>query len=301
MRHLLDGVLRRRLATSPDRAWSSGNADPRPMIVGLTVLVVLLTSSAAGDAGAMPSTDAAASDRYMLKRSTRDGTLRYDGHAWSATIFPDGTFKFDDHFVSDIQVRPPWRPIGRTAGPSLGAQLKALVTQGPASSPQPQPDRSPEPRVPRMSPYRPDPSEVCRYPEPCALSAPLLMIEVSGRIDFNDFLLRLSGKDPYRHEKARFLAVTQDLRLRLASEARRRAAQIALKSLDLDLERIVASTAAKGEKLARIEAIAADLDTQTEQGAAARALVRSAQRRVETQRHAHSEQAQSKAQAVPQD
>ncbi|HTA19291.1 MAG TPA: hypothetical protein VK989_08360, partial [Polyangia bacterium] len=139
-------------------------------------------------------------------------------------------------------------------------------TDDPPDDPRP----TPVPLVPRMSPYRPDPSEACYYPMDCYFQAAVVLVGVGGTFDLTDELYRLSGKDPYRHEKARFLAATRELRGGLSARAvagdvRRASAALMerLRSIACDDSRSVA------ERRAFVEALRREMDGDTDDARAA--------------------------------
>ena len=124
--------------------------------------------------------------------------------------------------------------------------------------------------MPRTSPYRPDPSEACYYPMDCYFQAAVVLVGVGGTFDLTDELIRLSGQDPYRRDKARFLAATRDLRGGLSARAvagdvRRASAALSerLRSIACDDSRSVA------ERRAFVEALRKEMDGDSDDARAA--------------------------------
>jgi hypothetical protein len=225
----------------------------------------------------------AADDRPYELRRAKDGTgaLVYDGPGFTARIARDGAVRFDDHHFafarswSLLPVAPLPMPRGR---PSLQSTFEDLMAHRDAATPQR--DVSPDPRpqgiplVPRMSPYRPDPSEACQYPRDCYFQAGLVLVGVGGTFDLTDELIRLSGQDPNRREKARFLAATRDLRGGLsaravAADVRRASAALSerLRAIACDETRSVA------ERRAFVEALRREVDSDGDDARAAVAAI----------------------------
>lgn len=147
------------------------------------------------------------------------GDLIYDGRGFLARVAPDGGVKFDDKRVTGLTPLP-WlpEPVGYGV-PSLQSTLR-MALQGKRPPPAPAPDTSgPPPEttsvIPEVSRYRPDPRESCRT---CTIDLPTpALVSALGRFDVGDELSRLSGQDPNRVEKARFLTATRDTRVQMAA------------------------------------------------------------------------------------
>jgi hypothetical protein len=214
-------------------------------------------------------------DRPYELRRTKDGTgdLLYEGPGFVARVARDGSVRFDDkHFAllrswSWLPFAPLPTPRGRpTLQSAFEDMLARRAPRDTARDDTPvDPRPEPPPLVPRMSPYRPDPSEACQYPRDCYFDAGLVLVGVGGTLDLTDELLRLSGQDPYRREKARFLGATRDLRSGLAAHAvaadvRREAAALSprLQSIACDAGRSVA------ERRAVLEALRKEMDGDTD-------------------------------------
>jgi len=164
----------------------------------------------------------APSDDEMVLRPAGDGSgdLVYEGKGIRARVAPDGSVRFDDKRLTGSSLMP-WLPIGVQLGvPSLQSSLKMLLRGKPAPPPPERDDRGPPAEttqvIPLVSRYLADPREGCRT---CAFDARLMVFNAIGRFDLTDELLRLDGQDPYRLEKARFLAVTHDARIEMAAKA----------------------------------------------------------------------------------
>jgi hypothetical protein len=73
---------------------------------------------------------------------------------------------------------------------------------------------------------------LCPEPSTCyALPGLLVLTGVNVNADLTDEILHTMGQDPYRVQKARFLAATLDVRMRLAVQAQRDDLQISLEQL----------------------------------------------------------------------
>jgi len=218
-------------------------------------------------------------DRYELRRA-KDGTgeLVYDGPGFTARIARDGSVRFDDKRLTLLRSWSllPFAPLPMPRGrPSLQSTFEDLVarrdSRGPGrGDPPADPRPEPPPLIPRMSPYRPDPSEVCQYPRDCYFQAWIVVVGVGGTFDLTDELIRLSGQDPYRRDKARFLAATRELRGGLsaravAADVRRASTALTerLRSISCDERRSVA------ERRAFVEALRREMDGDTDDARAA--------------------------------
>jgi len=223
-------------------------------------------------------------NEYELRRAgDGSGDLVYGASGFEGRIHRDGSVTFRDKWVT-MSPLPAWFPI-RTGvrGPTVQGLLRNVLigrTTNPTGAPQPaRSDADDVPAdvravIPSVTPYRPDPREVCRYPQACFFSADLLKVSVTGTFDLTDTLMRLNGKDPYRVEKARFLTHTSELRIRLAARAHGDDVRNAAASLTTELESIAANQALSlAERRAIITGLSAELDTDSDEGRQARALI----------------------------
>lgn len=207
---------------------------------------------------------------YDLQRA-KDGSgeLVYEASGFTAHVERDGNVHFrDKHFsVTKINLLP-WAPSRTPQGtPTLQGLLAGLNARNRAPlhphrpyDPRDVPDQPPTP-IARMSPYRPDPSEACHYPQACFFQPDATLINVSGTFDLTDELMRLEAQDPYRYEKARFLGATRDLRTRLAVRAHAEDIHRAVTDLPLTLEAIACDDRLPvGERRAILEGLRAEMD-----------------------------------------
>lgn len=220
-------------------------------MAALTMTLALVLAAADGGAPAagppsllapLPSEPSAAADRPFELKRAKNGDLVYEGPDFTARIAPDGTASFSEKGVSVEKGLSlfPWAPMPPRGGPTLQSTISDLLHhRKPRSS---APDASPrpgyQPLIPQMSPYRPDPSEACKYPRACYFDAGIVVVGVGGHFDLTDELMRLGGQDPYRQEKAKFLAVTAELRGGLAARALAANLRRATAELPGTLERI---------------------------------------------------------------
>jgi hypothetical protein len=258
--------------------------------------VTLALALAAGDAGAPgpaaspppapappsllapPKKAAPPADRSYELHRAKDGSgdLVYEAPGFTARIAPDGTARFiDRHF----RLIGPWSLLAPVAPPRGQASLQSLIVDvlgrktphrsQPADA---DPPPGPVPLVPAMTPYRPDPREACTYPRPCFFDAAVVIVGVGGGFDLTDELMRLAGQDPYRVEKARFLAATSPLRGGLAARALGANVRRATKELPGELEAIACDGGRSvRERRATIEALRDEIAGDTP---AARAAVK---------------------------
>jgi hypothetical protein len=205
---------------------------------------------------------------YTLVRA-KDGTgdLVYEAPGFTARIAPDGTPRFIDHRFTFMR---PWSfvPFAPLPGPSGRPSLQGVVVDllshrkpGRGSPADANPPPAPVPLKPTMTPYRPDPAEACRYPRSCYFEAAVVLVGVGGTFDLTDELMRLAGEDPYRHEKAKFLSATTDLRGGLAARALVDNVRRASAALPATLEAIACDASRPvRERRAVIESLRQELD-----------------------------------------
>lgn len=218
-----------------------------------------------------PLTGPASGEKYELHRvEDGSGDLTYKGSQFSARVKRNGTVTFEDNRSLLLPLLFPFLPVPVPRGvPTLESVLR-----GKRSPPPPQPD-APPPLLPRMSPFRPDPAEICQYPSSCFFEyPPIVLVSAVGSFDVNDIVERLDGKDPHRLEKARFLAATRDMRVGLAARAHAADVRRAASDLDRHMQDIAADrNLPPDEQIAILRALAAELDTATPEGQAARARI----------------------------
>ena len=161
-------------------------------------------------------------DEDIVLRPAGDGSgdLVYEGHGLRARVAPDGSVRFDDKRITDLNPMA-WLPMRAQFGvPSLQASLNMFLKGKPPPAPPRGDDRGPPPEttqiIPLVSSYRPDPREDCRT---CKFDVRPLVMNGTGRFDLTDELSRLSGNDPRRLQKATFLAATREARAKMAAKA----------------------------------------------------------------------------------
>ena len=254
----------------------------------MPALVVTLALALLGAVdGGVPSPPPAAPDPFLLRAPRKDpppadrsyelhrakdgtGDLLYEGPGFKARIARDGTARFiDKHFSllapwSFLPFAPLPPPRGAPSLQSTFADLLARRKPGQGWQRDADPPPGPVPLLPQMSSYRPDPKEVCTYPRPCYFEAGIVLIGLGGTFDLTDELLRLSGQDPYRREKAHFLAATSQLRGGLAARALGENIRSALGGLPARLEEIVCDPQRSvRERRAIVEALRQEIDGDT--------------------------------------
>jgi hypothetical protein len=237
-------------------------------------LMLMLALFAEADAGApagppaappsliaLPRKAPSSAERTYELRRAKDGSydLVYEAPGFTARIARDGTPRFiDKHFT----LLTPWSALAPSAPARGDGSLQGLLVdvfgrKGPRRQTRdadPPPD--PVPLVPTMSPYRPDPREVCTYPRPCFFEAAVVIVGATGTGDLTDLLMRMHGQDPYRFDKARFLDATGKLRGGLAARSLAENVRRAKAELPAKLEEIACDpTRSVGERRATIEAL----------------------------------------------
>ena len=192
-------------ASDTDAGVPSGSATPRPLLLPL-------------EYKPGPGMD---SPPYTLKPA-KDGSGDFiaEAPAFTAHIAPDGAVRFEDH-PRKLSLRPPWLPAPTPAGtPTIEGLIREKLKVGPAQLAPLADSERPRPLdsiIPQASPYRP--GVECVYPMPCYLGLRPMPLNATGKFDLTDELERQHGHDPQRHEKARFLAETRELRIQLAVRA----------------------------------------------------------------------------------
>jgi len=211
---------------------------------------------------------------YELRRGP-GGELVYDGAGFTARIARDGTVSFRDKHLTLMLL--PLLPHARgPLGPIPSVPSLESIIRGRGKVPAPPPADVVEQSstaygarlpVPTVTPYRPDPREACSYPAPCFFAAAVVFISVNGQFDVTDELMRLAGQDPYRFAKARFLAGTRDLRVRLAARAHAEDLRRSIADLPARLAEIACDDGRSlRERRAVLEALAAELDIGSAEG-----------------------------------
>jgi hypothetical protein len=206
---------------------------------------------------------------FQLRREPGKGWV-YEHAGFVARVAEDGSVRFDDRHGDVHLVLPVPLPMPEGT-PTLEGSLRKLVN--PHARPRPPSPELPQP-VPRMSPYRPDPTEWCVYPHPCFFTARIMVVTVAGTFDLNDEILRLGHKDPYRNQKAAFLASTLAFRQELGKRAASRAQAQALDELRRRIEAIEGDRQLDpAARRAALRALADELDPDPAVAAPARALI----------------------------
>jgi len=223
-----------------------------------------------------PVAEPVEAETFPLRRA-KDGSgdLVYESSGFTARVAKDGTVAFKDKRVSDFS----WFPFTpRSAGPdvpSLASTVVAALRGRQPPAPRAVDKSGPPPEstipIPYVSRYRPDPREGCRECEQLRLDALLNLtpyaVTLAGNYDITDDLARLSGKDPYRVAKARFLAATRDVRMALAAKAHAEHLRRARQDLPARLAAIAADDRYTcRERRALLEAVLKEMDPATPEG-----------------------------------
>jgi hypothetical protein len=158
-----------------------------------------------------------AKPRYDLKPA-KQGGYEYEDTRFSAHIAPDGRVSFKDQGVGKGWRWVPFLPEPLPPGTeTLESAVGALFGR---RRPTPAP-----PPPPRLPPPNKSPTDAAKAPldrredEARRITGKVLPIAASDTLDVTDAYYRLLGEDPYRYEKARFLAATSELRLAMAARA----------------------------------------------------------------------------------
>lgn len=178
---------------------------------------------------------------YLLEPE-KDG-LVYRGSQFTAHIARDGAVRFDNK-VAGKRFLP--LPIPLTPGtPTLASLIKDHLTGRPRKAAPPPSDPGAPPQVVNQNPsIWPSAGELsrmdCANPYDHHCHYPKAPVQASGGqfVDWERFLLGLPKKELFREEKARFLATTEPIRTRMATEARDEDLKAALWDLPALLEKI---------------------------------------------------------------
>jgi hypothetical protein len=161
---------------------------------------------------------------YRLDPDAGTGGYVYEGPVFRATVHSDGTVSFKDRHASFAPLLGLPIPQPLPAGTrSIEGELRKLLGKQKRGKPA-RPTNTPNGAVggvSRMSPNRPDMNDLCKYPNPCFNDVGPILVGVQGRFDLTDEIMRLVGDDPYRYEKARFLAATLQFRTDVGARNRR--------------------------------------------------------------------------------
>jgi hypothetical protein len=155
---------------------------------------------------------------YQLRR-VGDGYV-YEEQTFEAKIARDGVVSFHDQKSKLTTLGFLLGPRPNPAGtPTLQGLLFGRKRRPPAVHQTPLPG-SPADRL--------EPSVVCpdQASSSCAaryeyLSKTIIVLGAKGTMDITDAILRALGQDPYRVQKARFLAATFEVRMKLAAAAQK--------------------------------------------------------------------------------
>jgi hypothetical protein len=250
--------------TAADAGAASERSSARPLLV--------LPKSYRDNADRAP--------RYTLKPA-KDGSndLIAETPSFVARIAPDGGVRFEDS-PRKLSLRPPWLPM--PVRPGTVTLESYLSTKLKRNLPKPEwRANEPETReqgsvIPQRSPDRPDPGEECRqHPQPCHLGLQPMLLNTTGKFDLTDALGRVHGEDPYRDEKARFLAETRELRIQMAVRSHLENVRTEQANLPKSLRAIACDDSRpKGERKAIIEALQSEMDTGLAEGKRAAGQVR---------------------------
>lgn len=203
------------------------------------------------------------------------GDLLYDATTFSARVARDGSVTFKDVRIRMLKLFEPFLPkAGPRNVPSLFTTINSLARNRgvPTVDENAQTDDS-YLIMPNQTRYRPDWREGCRNcPRPYADAVPVMA--VGGRFDLTDEVMRFSGQDPYRYEKAKFLAGTRELRVGMAVKTHRENLRRAAEALPPLLEQLACDAGRSfPERRAIIEKLREELDDATAEGHAAAELM----------------------------
>jgi hypothetical protein len=179
---------------------------------------------------------------YAL-RPLPGGGYQYDGPRFDAYVAPDGQVVFKDHHATLERLQLGPVTLGKSARSGKWSVEDWLPGSNAAA------------RRDAEDPYRyhaiADPlgrDGLVRGLPP----APIL-VSSTVRMDFvEEFARMMGGRSPYRHEQARFLAATSELRTRMAAETKARLVRQALAELPARLDALWAEPGYTGREKRRV-------------------------------------------------
>jgi hypothetical protein len=239
------------------------------------------TSPLVGPLSSKPGGTSRPLDEYRLHRaSDGSGDLVYESEGFTARVSRDGSVKFrDQHLAFSVLPLLFGRASGKPAVPSVEEMLRHLKGPRP-SRPSDQEVAESWTRygsrlaIPEVTPYRPDPREACQFPSPCFWNAPAVLVSVNIAFDLTDELMRMSGQDPYRFAKARFLAGTREMRAELGARAHADDLRRSMVDLPKYVQAIACDpTRSLAERRALLAALRTELDGTTSEGRAAASVI----------------------------
>ncbi len=164
---------------------------------------------------------------YDLRRSG-DGYV-YDTPNFEARVARDGVVTFKDRKIGFGGLGLPWKPLPYPSGPTLESTLRDHFDKRRRAPPPPAAEPPPLPNTI-------DWNAVCSRGSACNVQPDPTLVQVQGKLDLTDELMRAHGQDPYAWQKARFLSATFDFRTKLATEARKEDMKSSLIELPEQLE-----------------------------------------------------------------
>jgi hypothetical protein len=164
---------------------------------------------------------------YRL-RGVEGGGYEYDDARFRAKIARDGRVSFVDRRGSMVfSLLPIWPQPLPEGTPSVEGSVRQLLGKRRRGPPPPPRDPKAEPATTTAQGAPLDERERKWRAE----TAMIPVMVAKGTMDLTDEYLRLMGEDPYRREKARFLASTFDMRLQMAVKAEAQDLRTALGAL----------------------------------------------------------------------
>ncbi|HVR61095.1 MAG TPA: hypothetical protein VMU50_04305 [Polyangia bacterium] len=205
------------LVVAIETAMADGGGAAAPPAAARPVSPALLRAPQSPTAG---SGEPSAEQYQLLRASDGSGELTYEASGFTARVARDGGVTFRDRHTSGL-LFVPIKPGPPPAGvPTLEGLIRGRGKKPKdAGKPADRRDDDGRPPATTVSGYRPDPREACTYPRPCFWDAAAILVGLSAGVDANDLIMRIGHRDPYRYQKARFLAATQPMRVRMAGRA----------------------------------------------------------------------------------
>ncbi len=199
---------------------------------------------------------------FRLEPDKETGGYRCHTDAFTAVVHPDGSVDFQSPRKTAILPFPlnlkplPLQPGTPTLVGEVGRLLKGEPVRKMGSS-----EGVPPPLYPAY--VAQDTLELCsNFQSRCFIeqNGGIAVATATGPLDLGEELMRALGDDPAKLEKARFLASTSALRLRLAERTRKAELRRALDELPALLNRIWRTPSmTRAERLTAIEALASEI------------------------------------------
>ena len=162
----------------------------------------------------------------------RDAGVARESPQFEAHVARDGVVTFKDTHISAVDFWPLLlRPLPHGRGPTLESVLREHFGKRRRLESEPEPE-------PASPPHRIEWNDLCPPGSNCDFRPRPMLVEVRGKFDLTDEIMRAYGQAPYARVKARFLSGTFEFRIQMAMAARRADMKSALDRLPERLDEL---------------------------------------------------------------